>query len=126
ADGQVLPLVPGITEAQFPVPSLEVVAKLSHLTTEPDVEQRIPVGKLFMSGTGVVSAAKPNSHSHRETASVRKEIWNSRIGDRERIKRIRDWHTDGQATNAYASAWDLEWIRRKWHSCRGSTQKCAA
>ncbi len=94
ADGQILPLVPGITKTQLPVPSLEIIAKFSHLTTQPDVEQRIVVGELFMSGTGVVNATKPNAGSDRETGSVRKEIWNSRISDCERIKRIRDWHTD--------------------------------
>ena len=49
-----------------------------------------------MSGTGVVNAAKPNPSSDWKTASVRKEIWNSRIRDRERIKRILDWHADAQ------------------------------
>ena len=88
ADGQILPFVPGITETQLPVPSLEIIAKFSHLTTQPNVEKGIPVGELFMSGTGVVNAAKPNPCSDRETGAVRKEIWNSRIRDRERIKRI--------------------------------------
>ena len=96
ANGQILPLVPGITKTRFPVPSLEIIAKFSHLTTQANIEQRILVGELFMSGTGVVNAAKPNAGSHRETASVRKEIWNSRIRDRERIKRILDWHTDAE------------------------------
>ena len=73
ADGQILPLVPGITKTQLPVPSLEIIAKFSHLATQPDVEQRIPVGELFMSRTGVVNAAKPNPGSHRETASVGKK-----------------------------------------------------
>src|ERR1043166_6394505 len=58
ADGQILPLVPGITKTQLPVPSLEIIAKFPHLTTQPHVEQRIPVGELFMSGPGVVNSAK--------------------------------------------------------------------
>ena len=76
-----------------------------------------------MPGTGIVNAAEPNSGSHRETASVRKEIWNGRIGDGERIKRIRDWHTDIEATEAYVSAWDLEWVGYKRHSCQGRVEK---
>src|SRR6266478_2909380 len=57
---QILPLVPGITETRFPVPSLEIIAKFSHLTTQPDVEKGIPVGELFMAETGIVNAAKEN------------------------------------------------------------------
>ena len=49
-----------------------------------------------MSWTGVVNAAKLNPRSHRETDSVGKKIWNSRIRDCERIKRILDWHTDAE------------------------------
>src|SRR6476620_1880361 len=112
---QILPLVPRITETRFPVPSLEIIAKFSHLTTEPDVKKTIPVGELFTSLTGVVDAAKLNTCSYRQTASVRKVIWNSRICDRERIERILDWHTDASRTKAHVEAWDLEWIRRKRH-----------
>ena len=57
---QILPLVSGITETRFPVPSLEIIAKFAHLTTEPDVEKGIPVGDLVMCGTGIVDAAKEN------------------------------------------------------------------
>jgi hypothetical protein len=103
ADGQVLPLVPGITKTQLPVPSLEIVAKFPHLAAQANIEQIIPVSELFVSRTGVVNAAKPNSCSYGETASVGKEIWNSRIRDGERIKRILDWHTDAVWTKAYAS-----------------------
>ena len=91
AYGQVPPLVPGITETRFPVPSLEIVAKFSHLTLEPDVKETIPVGELFTSGTGIVNTAKPNPGSYGDWDSVNNQ---SRIRDRERIKRIRDWHTD--------------------------------
>src|SRR5690349_11314102 len=76
-DGQILPFVPGITEACFPIPSLEIITKFSHLTTQPNVEKEIPIGELLMSRTGVVSTAESNSGSHREAASIRKEIWNS-------------------------------------------------
>src|SRR6266550_2073242 len=124
ANGQVLPLVPGVTEACFPVPRLEIIAKFSHFTTQPNVEQRILVGELFMSGTSVVNATKPNARSHRKTRAVRKEIWNGRIRHCERIKRIHNRHTDAAAgAKAYVSAWSLEWIGAKRHSCNGRIEK---
>ena len=55
--------------------------------------------------------AKHNQRSYGETASVGKEIWNSRIRDREGIKRILDWHTDAAEAKGYVRARDLEWIR---------------
>ena len=58
ADGQILPLIPGITKTQLPVPSLEIIAKFSHFATQPNIEQIIVVSELFMSRTGVVNAAK--------------------------------------------------------------------
>ena len=54
------------------------------------------VSELIVSRTGVVNAAKSNSGSYRKTASVGKEIWNSRIRDGERIKRILNWHADAE------------------------------
>src|SRR5438128_12223332 len=57
-----------------------------------------------MSGTSILSATKPNPGSHREAASVGKEIWNSAICHREGIKRILDWHTDA------------EWTKAEWRS----------
>ena len=113
---QILPLVPGITETRFPVPSLEIVTKFSHLTAEPDVKETIPVGELFTSLAGVVDAAKSNPCSYRSWDSVNIQ---SRIRDGERIKRIRDWHTDTRRAKADVSAWDLEWIGYKRHSCEG-------
>src|SRR6266513_926191 len=100
ADGQILPFVPGITKTQFPVPSLEIIAKFSHLSAQTNIEEIIVVSELFMSGTRVVNAAKLNPRSDRETASVGKKTWNSRIRDCEGIKRILDWNTDGEATKA--------------------------
>ena len=44
-----------------------------------------------MSWTGVGNAAKINPCRHRDTDSVNND---SIIRDRERIKRIRDWHAD--------------------------------
>ena len=44
AYGQILPLVPGVTKTGFPVPRLEVIAKFSHLTLEPNIKESVPVG----------------------------------------------------------------------------------
>src|SRR5437016_14373889 len=52
AYGQVLPLVASVTEAQFPPPLLEVLAKVTHLTLKSVVERHIQVGKLLESGPG--------------------------------------------------------------------------
>src|SRR6266481_5358951 len=123
ADGQVLSFISRVTETHFPVPRFEVVAEFSHLTAEPDVEERIPVGELFMSGTAVVNTARCNLDRYGETASVGEKTWNSRIGDGKGIKRILDWHTDAAGTKAYVSAWDLEWIGHKRHSCRGRIEE---
>src|SRR5215475_12720569 len=84
-DGQILPLVPGITETQLPVPRFEIITKFSQRATQAHVEELVPVSELFMSGTGVVNAAKLNPSSYGKTASVRKEIWNSCIRNREWI-----------------------------------------
>src|SRR5262249_10760108 len=119
ANGQILPLVAGITETGFPVPGLEIIAEFSHLTLQPNVKESIPVSELFTSRPGVVNTSKPNPSSYGKTASVRKEICNSRIRDGERIKRILDWHADAELTKGYVSAWLLEWIRRQRHSCQG-------
>src|SRR5256885_654137 len=77
-----------------------------------------------MPGASVINAAEPNVGGHRETASVGKEIWNGRIGDGERIKRVRDWHTDIEATKAYVSAGDLKGVGKKGHRCQGRVKKC--
>src|SRR2546428_12862125 len=122
ANGQVLPLVAGITETGFPVPSLEIIAKFSHLTLQPDVEKGIPVGELFTSRTGVINAAKPNPRSHGSWDSVNDQ---SRIPDREGIKRILDWHTNAVGTKERVRAWRFEWIRRKRHRRRRRVEKRA-
>src|SRR6266478_9387508 len=123
ANGQVLPLVQGIAEARFPVPCPEIIAKFSHLTTQANIEKGIPVGELVMSGTDVVSASEPNPGSHRETGAAREEIWNSCIGNSERIKRIRDWHADIEWTKDYVSARDLKGVGHKRHSRHGHVEK---
>src|SRR5437667_7981930 len=116
---QILPLIPGITETGFPVPGLEIVAEFCHLTLEPNVKESIPVSELFTSRPGVVDTTKPDPSSYGKTASVRKEVWNSRIRDGERIKRILDWHADAELTKRYVSAGLLEWVGRKRYSRQG-------
>src|SRR5215471_21361593 len=61
ANGQILSLIARVTETHFPIPCLEIVGELSHLTTQPDVEQLVPISEFFMSWTSIVDAAEPNS-----------------------------------------------------------------
>src|SRR5438552_14378623 len=61
AYGQVLPLVASVTEAQFPVPSLEIIAEFSHLTLKSNIEEHIPIGELLVSGGVAVTAKKPEA-----------------------------------------------------------------
>src|SRR5206468_1574425 len=124
AYGQVLPLVPRVTETQFPVPSLEIIAKFSHLTFEPNVKESIPVSELFVSGTSVVNTAKPNSRSHRDWYSVNNQ---SRISNCERVERILNWHTDTGGTEGGAVR-IFEWVRSSQanrHSCEECIEKRA-
>src|SRR4029453_6664001 len=123
ANGQVLPPAAGIAEARFPVPRLEINAEFPQLSAQTNIEEIIVVSELFMSGTNVVNATKPNLCSHRKARAVREKIWNSRIRICERIKRILDWHTDAEGAKAYVSAWGLEWIGRKWYRCEGGIEK---
>src|SRR4051812_28368034 len=120
ADGQILSLVSGITKASFPVPRLEVVAKFSHPTLDPDVEKTIPVSELLASLTGVVNAAKPNTSSDRDWNPVNNQ---GCVRDRKRIKRILDWHTDARGAKPYVKAWNLEWIRHKRNSRQGRIER---
>src|SRR5437762_2082210 len=121
ADGEVLSLVERVTETHFPVPGLEVIAKLAHLATQADVEELVPVSELLTSGAGIVNAAEPNPGSHRNRRSVNNQ---SRVPNCERIERIRDWHTDaerasrpdGRKIAGRKSGKSVEWIGRKWHS----------
>src|SRR5437016_4540840 len=116
-------LVARITETGFPVPGFEVVGNPSHFTAHADIEQLIVIGELFASRPGVVNRPKPNPGIHRETRSVRKEVRNSRICDRERIKRVDDWHTDAERTESDVGTWDVERIRLKWHCCQRRIEK---
>src|SRR5213593_1619083 len=98
ADGEVLSLIPGVTETQFPIPRLEVIGNFSHLSPQANIEQLIPVGEFFAPRTGIVDASEPNTRGYRETRAIRKEVWNSCICNRKRIKRIRERHTDAIRT----------------------------
>src|SRR6266480_56328 len=123
ADGRLLPLVAGITETQLPVPSLKIIAKFSHFAARANIEQIIVVSELLMSGTGVVNGAKSNSGCYWETASIGKKVWNSRIGDREGVKRVLNWHAEGARTKIYIGAWDLEWVGNNRRRCVGRIEK---
>jgi len=68
-----------------------------------------------MSWTGVGNAAKINPCRHRDTDSVNND---SIIRDRERIKRIRDWHAHTRKNWTQA-----KWIGYKRHSCQGRVKK---
>src|SRR5438552_8627313 len=116
-NGQVLSLVASVAEAQFPVPRLEIIAKLAHLTLQSNIEEHIPVGKLLVSGPGVVNATKPDAGGHRDWGSVNNQ---SRISHCERIKCILDWHADAGGAKAYGGSRSFKWIRRK----RNSRQRC--
>src|SRR4029077_20934409 len=123
---QVLSLVARVTETHFPIPCLEVIAKFSHLTTQPDVEELIPVSELFVPWTGIVQAAEPNTSGQRNRRSVNNQ---SRVPNCEGIERILDWDTDAErATRPYGrkrSSRNVEWIGRKWHSGQGCIEKRA-
>src|SRR5262249_5499630 len=117
ANGQILSLIARVTETHFPIPCLEIVGELSHLTAQTDVKQLVPVSEFFMSWTGVVKAAEPNSSGQWNRRSVNHQ---SGVPNCERIERILDWHTDAERTagsyGSKISSRRVEWIGRKWHS----------
>src|SRR5882724_6263743 len=115
ANGQVLSFVARVTETHFPVPRLEVIPKFSHLATQTDVKELVPVSELLASGASVVDATKSNASSHWHWYSVNNQ---SRVANCEGIKRIRDWHADAGRTEKIVSASRVEWIGRKWHCCQ--------
>ena len=43
ANREILPLIPGITEAGFPVPTLEIIAEFTHLTLKSKIKESVPV-----------------------------------------------------------------------------------
>src|SRR5207245_10103356 len=90
SNGQILALVLGITKTGFPVPSLEIITEFSHLTLETNIKESVPVGEFLASLASVVSPTKPYPGIHRKSASVRKEVGNRRICDREAMKRSRE------------------------------------
>src|SRR5882724_4450542 len=114
AKGEILSLVPRVTESHFPVPRLEIIPKFAHLTAQTNVEELVPVSEFFTSGAGIIGAAEPNTSSHRNWHAVNNK---SCVPDCERIKRIRNWHTDTGGTKESVSGRCVEWIRRKRH-CR--------
>src|SRR5438477_12033536 len=58
-------LVPGITKTQFPIPILEVIAKLAHLTAKSDVEEHVSEGSFGRSDGCVINAAEGDNCSYR-------------------------------------------------------------
>src|SRR5262249_15527989 len=127
ANGQVLSFVPRVTETSFPITRLKIIGDPSHFTTQPHVKQLVPVSEFFAPWAGVVNTTKPNTSGDRETRSVRKEIWNSRICNGERVPRIEreNGHTDAGGTKETVSAWVFEWIRRKGYCCQRRIEKRA-
>src|SRR5207245_6197469 len=99
-------LVPGITDTRLPIPILEVIAKLSHLTAKSGIEQHVVERGLGCNAACVFNAAEMNSGSNRRA------IGQSRIRDREGSKRIGDRHTDALRTKG-STVRVLEWIRGK-------------
>src|SRR5882724_1404555 len=114
ANGQVLSLVAGVTEAHFPVPRLEVIPKFSHLATQTYVEELVPISEFLAPWTGVVEAAKADPRGHWDWYAINHQ---SVIPDCEGIERILDWHTNSCGAKERVSAGRMEWIGRKWH-CR--------
>src|SRR5262249_49573063 len=103
-------------ETRFPIPILEVIAKLTHLTANSGIKENVTERSLDCSAACVVNGAEVNPGGHRRA------IGQSHIRDRERTKRIRDWHTDALRTKGIA-VWLLEWIGEKPSSRPGSIKK---
>ena len=100
-------LVPGITEARFPVPRLKVISKFAHLTAKPDIKENIVERGRSISVTSL-EPAKANPGSHRRA------IRQSCVRHRERIKGILQGHTNADPTIKGDAIRGLECIRRKW------------
>src|SRR5262245_34914408 len=120
--GQVLSFVASVTEAQFPVPGLKIIAELAHLALQPNIKDVIPVGKLLASKTSVVNAAEPDASSHRGWYSVNRQrcIW-----DCERIKGIENWDADAGGAKPYAASRNFKWIWRERNSRQSRIEKGA-
>ena len=112
ANGDVRALIPGIAETRFPVPGLEVVAKLAHLPPKADIEEAVVVSEFFTSRTSVINPAEANTRGHRDRNAVDDQ---RRIANRERIERVLDRHADAIGTKERICARTFEWIGRKWH-----------
>src|SRR6266699_6618089 len=86
-------LVPGITKTQFPIPILEVIAKLAHLTAKSGVEEHVSKGSFERSDGCVVNAAEFDPGRH-PNPGKRCAIRQSSVRYRERIKCVLDRHAD--------------------------------
>src|SRR3984893_18336747 len=78
-----------------------------------------------MSGSGFVNGAvaKHRSHGDRDSVNIQ-----SCVRDRERIKRILDWHTDAGWTEVRAQitiTTNVEWVGRERGSLKGCIEKRA-
>src|SRR5262249_36828365 len=127
ANGQVLSFVPRVTETSFPIPRLKIIGDPSHLATQADVKELVPVSEFFAPWTGVVNAAETNTSSDRKTDSSGEEIWDGRISNGERVPRIEreNGHTEagGQKDGFWAGV--LEGVGRKGTRCERRIKKRA-
>src|SRR6185312_14425503 len=85
-------LVPGITEAQFPVPCFEVITKFSHLALKAGIKQHI----MLSSGRESVTLFQGTiCHARRHRNSgIRCAGRQGRVGNGERVKWVCKWHAD--------------------------------
>src|SRR5262249_28648767 len=125
---EVLPLVSRIPETCFPVPRLEIIGNPPHFATQANVEELIPVSELFMPGPGVLNATEADTGRDWEPTggiiwSRRKEAWNRRVCNGERIERVGKWHTDALRTKEGVGARGFERIRCKRHRCQGRIEE---
>src|SRR4030095_2152677 len=105
-----------ITETRLPIPILEVIAKLTHLTANSGIKENVVERGLGCRPACVSNAAEMNS------GGDRRAIGQMRVRIREGIKRICDWHTDAVGTKGI-TARVLEWIRGKSGSRPGCIKK---
>src|SRR5438552_7086223 len=116
ATSEIFLLVSGVTKAQFPIPTLEVIANLPELTAKSDVEEHVSESSSGCSDGGVVNAAEADPGSHR--CAIRQSC----VRHRDRIKRILYWHTDAERTEGITVRL-LKWIRRERSSRQGCIKK---
>src|SRR5205814_2792020 len=113
-------VVPGIAETQFPIPILEVIAKLAHLTAKSGIKQHVVERGLGCSAACVSNTTEMNSGGDRR--AIGQSYWFTLVVNRsfgKRVKRICDWHTDAVRAKGITVRF-LEWIRGKPSSRPGS------